>query len=361
MRVADVLRASRAGDRGYRIGGDEFAILLPGADAEGARTAGRRIARALREANTRGSLGVAQLRPGQSGGGLQAEADAALYEAKRQGGGRVVSFDEIRDIVSVVAPEKTEAVRGLIEEGRLETVFQPIWDFRSQRLLGLEALTRPDPDYGFSGPAEAFDVAAQIGQVRALDIVCAEHALETAPELPPGALLFLNVSPPTLDRTGNNWLIEAVRRSGVPPERIVLELTERFGGRTAAIVRSLELLREHGFRLALDDVGAGNSGLERLRAIDMEFVKLDRGIIAAAQTEPNARAVLMAMVTFANETGAYVIAEGIEDQDLLEFVRSIGSEERPASAIIQGGQGFELGRPESMLPAKRRAAHEQVH
>jgi EAL domain-containing protein (putative c-di-GMP-specific phosphodiesterase class I) len=123
----------------------------------------------------------------------------------------------------------------------------------------------------------------------------------------------------------------------------------------------LQSLRQQGFQIALDDVGTGNSGLEMLRKIHAEFVKLDRSIVVGAATEPGARAVLMAMATFARQTGAFVIAEGIEDEDTLDFLRGIDEHDLASETIIQGGQGFALGRPSRRpsheSPALLRAAH----
>jgi EAL domain-containing protein (putative c-di-GMP-specific phosphodiesterase class I) len=89
-----------------------------------------------------------------------------------------------------------------------------------------------------------------------------------------------------------------------------------------------------------------------LRLLDAEYVKIDRSIVAAAATEPNARAVLMAMATFARQTGAFVIAEGIEDQETLEFLRDVEALDIRPGTIIQGGQGFGLGRPSTTLPVE---------
>jgi diguanylate cyclase (GGDEF)-like protein len=346
-RVAAVLCEARPGDRPYRIGGDEFALLLSHTDAEGARILSRRLSRDLADAGVEVSVGVSALRPGLQADTLRAEADSALYEAKRQGGNRTAHFDDIRERVVVTTSEKKQAVRRLIDEGRLETVFQPIWNLDAETLLGVEALTRPDPSYTLSGPAEAFDIAEQIGRVHQLDVLCVENALRFAPELEPGVLLFLNLSPLTLDldAEANDWLAAAVERAGLPVQGVVIEVTERFGGRTASVVKCLKRLREQGFKVAVDDVGTGNSGLEMLRKIDAEFVKLDRSIVVAAATEPGARAVLMAMATFAAQTGAFVIAEGIEDEDTLRFLRGIDERDLSSETIIQGGQGFGLGRP----------------
>lgn len=346
-RVASVLREARPGDRPYRIGGDEFALMMAHTDAQGARTLSRRLSASFADAGIEASIGVSALHPGQQPDGLRGEADAALYEAKRQGGHRSVQFDDIRERVLVTTSEKKDAVRRLLEEGRLRTVFQPIWDLDAETLLGVEALTRLDPSYGLTGPAEAFDIAEQIGRVHQLDVLCVQSALQVAPELQPGVLLFLNLSPHTLDldAEANDWLSLAIEQAGLSRQQVVIEVTERFGGRTAAVVKCLQRLRQQGFKTALDDVGTGNSGLEMLRKIDLEFVKLDRSIVVAAPTEPTARAVLMAMATFARQTGAFVIAEGIEDDDTLQFLRSIDDHDLHTDKIIGGAQGFRLGRP----------------
>jgi diguanylate cyclase (GGDEF)-like protein len=354
--LSGVLRSSRPGDRPYRIGGDEFALLLTHTDGEGARTVTRRLSRDFSEAGVKISMGASVLRPGLAADTLRAEADVALYEAKREGGDRAVHFVDIQAHVMVTTSEAKEAVRRLIDQGRLTTVFQPIWNLETEALLGVEALTRPDPSYELSGPAEAFDVAEQLGRVHQLDVLCMQSALRAAPELETGVLLFVNLAPITLDLDAENddWLLVAVEDAGLQPGQVVVEVTERFGGRTASVVKCLRRLRQQGFRIAVDDVGTGNSGLEMLRQLDAEFVKIDRSIVSAATTEPGARAVLMAIATFARQTGAFVIAEGIEDEDTLEFLRSIDERELSAEMIIQGGQGFRLGRPSATLSPQAR-------
>jgi diguanylate cyclase (GGDEF)-like protein len=350
-RIASVLGAGRAGDACYRIGGDEFALLLPRADAQGARSRSRRLMRALEAAGLKMSVGVAELGSGRGADVLQREADAALYEAKRRGGNTVVHVEDVRSEVVITTSEKIDAIHQLLDERRLEVAYQPIWNLRRGVLLGMEALARPHADYGFEGPAEAFDLAEQIGRVPQLDMLCVERAVAVASQLPEGALLFVNLSPLTLDVSGEDqdWLLHAVCAVGLDPGRVVIEVTERFGGRMTGVVKSLRRLREQGFKLALDDVGTGNSGLEMLRLVDAEYVKLDRGIVTSASDDANARAVLMAMATFASHTGAFVIAEGIEDDDVLDFVRGVHEGELSREAIIQGGQGYGLGRPSADL------------
>jgi diguanylate cyclase (GGDEF)-like protein len=354
IRIAALLRDGRSGDRAYRIGGDEFALLLPSTDCEGARTAARRLSRRFADADAAVSVGVATLRSGESPQLLRGEADAALYEAKRSGGRQAVHFDDVRGKVTVASSSKREAVARLIEEGAISTVFQPIWDFGAGELIGVEALSRPDEAYGFSGPAEVFELAAEIGVVHELDVLCATRSLIAVSKTRASAeaLLFLNIAPETLERDAGegDWLIEAVVAADLSPDRVVVEITERVGSRVVPVVKSLNRLREQGFKLALDDVGTGNSGLEMLRKVDADYVKIDRSIVAAAPTESNARAVLMAMATFAAHTGAFVIAEGVEDEETLEFLRGIEELDVQTRQIIQGGQGYELGRPEPSVP-----------
>jgi diguanylate cyclase (GGDEF)-like protein len=349
VRVADLLRASRSGDRVYRLGGDEFATLLVHADESGAMAAASRLGRALTEAGVAASLGVSGIRGNHPADELRAEADAALYEAKRRGGAQVVHFDEIRELVPVSTTAKRDAVAHMVEQKLMGSAFQPIWDLDEQRLLGIEALARPLTS-GL-GPAEAFDVAEQIGLGHELDELCVRAHLRNVPDLPEGALLFLNLTPKTLeiDSEDDDWLREAVDRSALEIEQVVIEVTERLGASTNAVISTLQRLRDCGFKIALDDVGTGNAGLEMLHRVAPEYVKLDRSIVASAAIDPTARAVLMAMATFGRQTGAFVIAEGIEDRETLEFLDTV--EAREPGSMIQGGQGFGLGRPGPELTA----------
>ncbi len=350
--MSETLAEVRPGDRPYRLGGDEFALVLSHTDEVGVGVLARRLCRDCAEAGVPISVGVSAVRPGVQADILRAEADAALYEAKRKGGNGSAHFDDLGEHMTVSPGEKKEAVRRLIDEGRLTTDFQPIWDIGAESLLGVEALSRPDPSYGLSGPAEAFDIAEQIGRVHQLDVLCVESALRSVPELEPGALLFINLSPLTLDLDAGarDWLAPAVEQAGMAPRSVVVEVTERYGGRMAAIAKQVQRLHDQGFKIAVDDVGMGNSGLGLLRAVDAEYVKIDQSIVRASLTEPGALAVLMAMATFARQTGAFVIAEGIEDEDVLRFLRKIDGSRLESEIVIQGGQGYGLGRPAPHVP-----------
>ena len=311
-----VLRGLRAEDRAFRLGGDEFALLLPGAaEGDAAATLER-----LRRGAGRGfygataSVGVAALasRSGADGEDaaldadtLREQADAALYEAKRRGRDRVVAFGEIADTAAIVSGSKVQAVRRLLAEGQLTVAFQPIWDLARGGVLGYEALSRPGPSYALDGPGEAFAIAEKLDHAHDLDALCRQAILARASELPADALLFLNLSPQTLEHNARPAaaLAEVVAAAGLTPARVVLEITERAVTRPEVVAREAGRLRAAGFRLALDDVGAGNAGLEMLRQLPVDYVKIDRAVVVGALTDTMARAVLAAIVAFARQCG----------------------------------------------------------
>ncbi len=345
--IARLLEKQGLSDVPYRIGGDEFALLMPDANSDAAVEVARGIFSDLCAHGIRTSIGVSTVRPGIKGEVVHSEALEAMREARRRGGGGVVHFDELRGVVSVVAPDKAEAVRRLMNEEGLTTVFQPIWDFSTKQVMAYEALTRPDPRYGLEGPAEAFDIAQQMGQVHRLDEICVRNAFLTSGGISPDQLLFVNLTPQTLDidASREKWVQEAAHVSNRSPDQIVIEVTERFGGRGARVMQRLQTMKEQGFKIAIDDVGTGNSGLEMLGKINADFIKIDRSIVADAPVDASARALITAMALFAEQTGTFVIAEGIEDTGTLEYLRSLAEPTLGIPTIVNGGQGYGLGRP----------------
>ena len=279
---------------------------------------------------------------------LWGRADAALLEAKRRGGNAIVASAEVADSVPVVTIEKVRAVRSLIDAGAVDVAFQPIWDLPGTRVLGYEALARPRSTE-LTGPGEAFEIADSIGRGHELDAICRRATLRAAGDLPKGALLFLNVSPQTLEHDGlaGDSLVLAVRGAGYEPEQVVLEITERTDARKELLLPEAARLRGLGFKLALDDVGAGNAGLEMLSALPVDFIKIDRAVVANAVEDRGARAVMLGIMAFARESGAFVIAEGIETEAMLELAR----DPDPERARAPGRRARRAG-----LPARPPAA-----
>ena len=351
---AALLRATPAGEYAFRQGGDEFAILLRRTDMAAATQALETIRATVQQqlAGLTVSIGIATLAPdAQNAVILQEQADAALYEAKRRGRNALVPFTEIEAHITLLTSAQAQALRQLLIEKRLSILFQPIWDLRRNRILGYEALMRPDRAYGFSGPQEAFDIAERMGHTHELDAVCRAAILARAHELPPQSLLFINVVPQTLDHAllAGTSLVDAVRAAGLQPAQVVLEITERSHVRPEVVVREATRLRQLGFQIALDDAGAGNAGLEMLSHLAVDFVKIDREVIVNAPTDITARAVLAGIVAIARETQSYVIAEGIEDHATLQFIQQVGVHE---VGTVHAVQGYLLGRPSATMKAE---------
>jgi diguanylate cyclase (GGDEF)-like protein len=347
--LGDLLRELRTEDRSFRLGGDEFGIIL--APMAGAATAMEHL-RQDAPARLYGatlSIGIASTIEGHSVDAisLRAQADAALYAAKHFGRNSVMTYEHAHSNALVLSPEKEQSVRRLIDDGCLDVVFQPIWDVGEAVLLGFEALVRPPQAYGLEGPQEAFDVAERIGLAPALDAICLRAIFARAGDLPPNALLFINIVPRTLDRdlVAGTKLVDAVLAAGLTPNRVVLELTERSMPRLDVIVREAKRLQGLGFKLALDDTGAGNAGLEVLRRLTVDFVKIDRTVLMQAMTEPIARAIMAGIVAIARAMEAYVIAEGVETVEALDFVCRDVMGILPQHTGVGGVQGYLLGRP----------------
>ena len=281
---------------------------------------------------------------------LKEQADASLYEAKRRGRNDVVTIDMLEDVGSIVSSSKVNALRDLISGGTVDVVFQPIWDMANHAVLGYEALARLPALCRLAGPQEAFDVAESVGRAHVLDALCRRAVLERAIDLPPDVLLFLNMSPQTLDHDvlAGMALIDAVTAAGLTPDRVVLEITERSIARQEVVIREAKRLQALGFKLALDDTGAGNSGLEMLSRLPVDFVKIDRNVIVSAMEDRMARGVLAGIVAIAHQTQTYVIAEGIDDPRMLQMVREAGTPVNE-NCGVHGAQGYLLGRPSLLI------------
>ncbi len=224
----------RDGLHAFRLGGDTFALLLPHmspAEARGILEDLRAAVPDMLQGATV-SIGLATLTSDHTEmATLQEQADAALHEAKRRGHNEIVAFDDVRGQIAIVSSRQIQALHHLLEEGQMRVVFQPIWDLAQKRLYAVEALSRPDPAAGFAGPQEMFDTAEQIGHAHELDTLCRHAILKQAGalNLPGGTLLFMNVSPQTLDHQvlHDTTLLDEVAAAGLTPQQVVLEITER--------------------------------------------------------------------------------------------------------------------------------------
>ena len=350
--------AVRRADRAYRIGGDEFAVILPHTDLDGARIVARRVlAQALQPA-----LRLEDLEPVSFSAGLSSlpaladsrarlysQADSALYAAKRGGRTDIMAYDPTVDPSADRAEPGTAsaAIADVIARGQLRPVYQPIVTLASGVVIGFEGLIRPVPPAPFADPAELFAAAAAGGRLSALDLACVEAIVAGAVDLPPDQFLSLNISPPTIEAPefSSAGLLAILGRHGLPPHRLVIELTEQQAIGDAGRVRErLDVLRRAGVRIAADDIGAGNAGLRLLSEISFDVLKVDLGLVQSSAAGGLSSAVLSSVVALAARMNALVVAEGIEQESQVAQLVELG---------IEAGQGYHLGRPGALVQAIR--------
>jgi diguanylate cyclase (GGDEF)-like protein len=333
-------------DRAFRIGGDEFAVLLPHGDPEAALMLGQRLlAEALQpqggQVPTSFSAGISAVPAlASTREELYIQADAALYWCKRHGRAAVDVFDPVRDRAAdeMVSSESAHLAR-VIAGGLLGVAYQPVVDLRTGAVIGYEGLTRPRPESGYSTPGELFAAAAHAGRTVELDYACAEAIIGQSGDLAADHMLSVNLSPRTLEgpQFSADWLVELARGHGIEPARLIVELTEHENIEDLPrLQRNLLALQRAGVRVAIDDVGAGNAGLRMLSQFRFDIVKVDLSLIQDGAQRNSSRAVLTSLRDLATRWGAFVIAEGLETIDQLRVVRELG---------LAAGQGYLLGRP----------------
>jgi len=349
MTMAGYLRRS---DRAFRIGGDEFAIIMPSTDSERGQLAVRRLLAGCLDGesgSSKGSLpvsfsaGISAI-PGHARDRdtLYTQADAALFWSKRHGRTCVTIYDPERHegpLASRPPAELSSLVARVAATGAIRAVFQPIYDLSSGHPRGFEGLVRPLPDSGFADPGSMFRAAEATGRTAELDIACLNTVMETAARLRLPGSLTVNLSPRTLeiDDFSIHAFVRMILRHGLDPRHIVLELTERDAVEDVERVRrAAEACRVAGIRLAADDIGAGNAGLRLLSQIKFDIVKIDLSLVQGGAVHETSLEVLRTLRDLADRWGALVVAEGIETPGQLDVVRSLG---------IGAGQGYLLGRP----------------
>lgn len=230
-------------------------------------------------------------------------------------------------------------VRALCVVEKLRTAFQPVFRARTGELVGCEGLLRLPPGSGFDGPYEAFTEAIRIGLAADLEVASTERVLQDAEPFAGEHLLFLNVLEPFLTdpRLGAAWLLEQIVSHGRQPSRVILELTEisRIDD-FKEFARALEPYRREGFRVAIDDFGAGYTNLRMITDIGPDFVKLDRVFIDDIFVHARKRILVESVVSLCHRINCGVVAEGIENSEALETCLGAG---------VDYLQGFLLARP----------------
>ncbi len=346
----------RPGDTCARVSGDEFVILCEDlSTAEDAELLAARIHGVLATPfvlsqgalNISASVGIAFAGRGEDvSGQLLRDADAAMYRAKREGGGRDQIFDIRRERQARTQVSLDSDLRSAFADGELDVHYQPIVRSVDGQLLGAEALLRwRHPTRGSIAAAAIVAVAERIeliGEIGAwvLEGACRDRArwLTSYPARPLN--IAVNVSVHQLMAQGFCAMVAGVLdRTGTEPEVLTLDVTEGVYIQDAErTVTVLSDLRQLGVKLALDDFGSGVSSLNYLREFPVDILKIDHVFLADICHDPAVAAVVTAITELAHDLGLGVVAEGVETQEQRDLVVAIGCE---------AAQGFFYARPAS--------------
>ena len=341
----------RATDTVARLGGDEFALVLRGPiDEPGAAV----IADAVRAAmappfvvsdlslHVPVSIGIALFPDhGDDADELLRRADVAMYRAKSMGTGRESyqsEFDDgLRDRLALVGDLRTAIARG-----EIEVHYQPVADARTRRVAGVEALARwRHPLHGPVGPDVFVPLAEEAGFARELTRHVLAVALDQCRSWRDrglGTRVSVNLTAPDLhDSALPDQVSEALASRGLPPDALVLEITETSVlTDPVRISGNLARLAGMGIGLSLDDFGTGYSSLTRLKTLPVDELKIDRSFVADMATDPANAAIVGSTIQLAHSLNMRVVAEGVEDERIWRRLAELGCE------LVQG---YALSRP----------------
>ncbi|MCJ2182868.1 EAL domain-containing protein [Novosphingobium sp. 1949] len=366
----------------FRIGGDEFALLLPGAGEAALRAAVARLNQVLAPpfalANAANvaltATWGASLTTQAAGDDLFAKADAALYEVKHGAKDALGLYQErlthaaqrrlslgarLRETLDRQLPSPHDP-----QDGPIWVAYQPQLG-RDGTLFGWEALARwSDPELGAIAPGEFVALAENQGLIATLGTfmlrsACRDGALWLAAGLAVGKIA-VNVSALQVRTRGFvESVAAALHDSGFPPERLQIELTETvFLGREGEVLPVFEALKALGVQLAVDDFGTGYSALSFLPMLPWDTLKIDRSFVVPATHDDRRKALVAAIVRMAKELELAVVAEGVETDAQHELLLGIGCDAfqgylfaRPLPA--EDAVGFMAARPASCAPETR--------
>jgi diguanylate cyclase (GGDEF)-like protein len=337
-----------------RAGGDEFVCLANVQTRADAVALATRMSESLRSAMEAGGHGFAagasigiSLFPhhGESFDALLQNADAAMYEVKRQRRGNGYQFfnDEIgdRDRLRLILETR---LPGALKRGEFFMRYQPIFRLSDMRMAGSEALIRwDDPARGPIPPTEFIPIAEETGYIAEIGEWVLSQACKQAKQWEVNGDTDLRVAVNiSASQFSDSGLIDIVAgtlaRTGVNPGMLELEMTE------TALVRDLDksaatmrALRQLGVRISLDDFGTGYSSFNYLANLPIDTLKIDRSLLAGIHCHERRSSVLEAIVVLAHKLDIVVVAEGIEDEDQLNAVRNAGCDEAQGFLFAEPG------------------------
>jgi EAL domain-containing protein (putative c-di-GMP-specific phosphodiesterase class I) len=266
-------------------------------------------------------------------------ADLALYRAKSDGKGTYHFFEASLDEEASRRRQLELDLRRAVRDGGFELYFQPLYSLREERLKGFEALIRwHHPERGMISPAEFVPIAEDTGLIIQIGDWVIREACRQAVAWPGELSVAVNISPKQFSSPVlSNSIVQALAVSGLPPQRLELEITESiFIANIERTLGTLHGLRSLGVRISLDDFGTGYSSLSYLRSFPFDKLKIDQSFVRDLGEQGNAHAIIRAITTLADALGMETIAEGVEDSAQAEILRREGCRQI---------QGFLMSKP----------------
>jgi predicted signal transduction protein with EAL and GGDEF domain len=329
-----------AGDTALRrVVEHKFAVILTDPDPEpvARRMLADVIAKPERGPALGASIGMAQFpRDGEDAESLLRAVDVALRVAKRTGISQLAVY--AGDPIAGRGPGGAhDALERLIGGEGLEMAVQPIVSLPDGAVHAYEALARFRLGSS-SNPLHWFALADEFAVRDRLELACLRAGLKLLGDLPDGPRLSVNLSGPLLLDPRTSGLLRETRHL----DRLILEITENsLLEDTPGVVAEIERLIGEGLNFAVDDMGAGYSGLRQITAVRPSYIKLDRSLISGIDSDPDRGALVSAMLGYVRQTGGHLIAEGVETEAELDTLRQLGV------TLIQG---YLLGRPAAPWP-----------
>ncbi|MGR8934217.1 MAG: putative bifunctional diguanylate cyclase/phosphodiesterase [Gammaproteobacteria bacterium] len=360
-KIAEAIVAQmRKGDIATRMGGDEFAVILPETSPEGAKIAAEGIRARLQQLSFSAPNGksfhittsvgiVSYPNDVQTVQDLMTGVDVALYRAKHMGKNEVCAFDAAAHSPQIVRDSRSfvEELRSALKEERIAPYFQPIVDCQSGEIFAYESLARLLHQDGstmeadkFIGIVEKYSLGRELDRLIVRKVIEAnQHAIQTQGR---PKRLFINLSAQEIQGRGIlGFAEELCNRLEVPPSSIVFEILERDAiGDLSHMGKFLANLRNKGFAFALDDFGSGYNSFHYLRELRFEYVKIDGAFVRNIMRSKIDRALVHNLSRLCQELDILTIGEFVESREAFELLKEMG---------INYVQGFHIGLPQRNL------------